>query len=339
MSDEQKTGQPVSPIADPVLIKSPLFSNMSKLEFNAVTAFLERMRIRKGSAVFKEGDAGEDMFLLLSGALSAYVSQSDGTQRWMFDVKPGDFFGEMSIIANEPRSATLIARDDTDVMVLQGIDFYRIIFEHPMIGVKMLKAISAVQNQWLNQSSKHLGDLMRWGETARRRAITDELTGLYNRRFLEESITGRFEQGSVGLRKMSLLMMDLDKVHAINEQYGPPAGDQVIITVADILRSLMRSGDIAARLSGDEFAVLLTDTDQEDARAVAERVREAVQAREIRVSKSPGATERINLTVHISIGIAAAPTHANDMESLFFAADGALRKAKDQGRNRVELAG
>jgi diguanylate cyclase (GGDEF)-like protein len=279
------------------------------------------------------------MFLLLSGSLSAFLSQSDGTQRWLFDIKRGDFFGEMSIIANEPRSATLIAKEDTDIMVLQGIDFYRIIFEHPMIGFKMLKAISAVQNQWLNQSSKHLGDLMRWGETARRRAITDELTGLYNRRFLEESIIDRFEQGSVGLRKMSLLMMDLDKVHRINEQHGSQAGDQIIIAVAEILRSLMRSGDIAARLSGDEFAVLLPDTDLEDARMVAERVREAVLEREVQVPKSPGAAELESIHIQTSIGIAVAPIHAKNVESLMFTADGALRKAKDRGRNRVELAG
>ncbi|MDR2257915.1 MAG: GGDEF domain-containing protein [Treponema sp.] len=336
MSGEHK---PLSPVADPVLVKSPLFSNMSELEFNAITAFLERMRVRKSTVVFKEGDAGEDMFLLLSGSLSAYLSQSDGTQRWMFDIKPGDFFGEMSIIANEPRSVTLVAKEDSDVMVLQGIDFYRIIFEHPMIGFKMLKAISAVQNQWLDQSSKHLGDLMRWGETARRRAITDELTGLYNRRFLEESIADRFEHGSVGLRKMSLLMMDLDKVHTINERYGPQAGDQVIIAVADILRSLMRSGDIAARLSGDEFAVLLPDTDQEDACVVAARILEAVPAREIRVPKNPGAAERTGINVRVSIGVAVAPVHAKNMESLIFTADGALRKAKDRGRNRIELAG
>jgi CRP-like cAMP-binding protein len=136
MSGENKL---LSPVADPVLVKSPLFSNMSELEFNAITAFLERMRVRKNTVVFKEGDAGEDMFILLSGSLSAFLSQSDGTQRWLFDVKPGDFFGEMSIIANETRSVTLIAKEDSDVMVLQGIDFYRIIFEHPMIGFKMLR--------------------------------------------------------------------------------------------------------------------------------------------------------------------------------------------------------
>ncbi|MDR0624552.1 MAG: GGDEF domain-containing protein [Treponema sp.] len=336
MSGENKL---LSPVTNPVLVKSPLFSNMSELEFNAITAFLERMRVGKGAVVFKEGDTGKDMFILLAGSLSAFLTQSDGTQRWLFDIKPGDFFGEMSIIANEPRSVTLIAKEDSDVMVLQGIDFYRIIFEHPMIGFKMLKAINAVQNQWLDQSSKHLGDLMRWGETARRRAITDELTGLYNRRFLEESIADRFDHGSVGLRKMSLLMMDIDKVHAINERHGPQAGDQVIIATADILRSLMRSGDIAARLSGDEFAVLLPDTDREDARVVAERIREAVPAQEIRVPKSPGAAEWTGINVRASIGIAVAPVHAENMESLIFTADGALRKAKNRGRNRVEMAG
>ena len=134
---------PISPVSDPVVVHSFLFSGLSELEFNAITAFLDRRQVKKGEPIFNEGDSGEDLFILYSGALSAFVSQSDGTQRWMFDIKPGDFFGEMSIIAHEPRSATLTAREDTELMVLHGIDFYRIIFEHPMIGVKMLKSIGA----------------------------------------------------------------------------------------------------------------------------------------------------------------------------------------------------
>ncbi|MDR1047916.1 MAG: GGDEF domain-containing protein [Treponema sp.] len=328
---------PLSPVADPVLIKSPLFAAMSELEFNAITAFLERRKVKKGAHVFREGDVGEEMFILLSGLLSAFVSQSDGTGRWMFDISPGDFFGEMSIIANEPRSATISAKIDTEIMVLQGIDFYRIVFEHPMIGLKLLQAIGTVQNQWLDQTSKHLEDLMRWGETARRRAITDELTGLYNRRFLEESIKNRFEHSSVNLRKMSLIMMDLDKVHEINDKHGSQAGDQAIVAVADILRSIMRSEDIASRLSGDEYAVLLPDTDAAEAALVAERIRKAVETKEVIVPKSPGAAERMPINIRTSIGIAVAPTHAKNVESLIFAADSALRDAKDLGRNRVVI--
>jgi diguanylate cyclase (GGDEF)-like protein len=330
--------QLIAPVNDPVLKQSPLFSSMSDLEFNALTAFLERLRVKKGAAVFKEGDEGEDMFILLSGKLSAYVSQSDGTQRWMFEIMPGDFFGEMSIIANEPRSATLTAKDDTEIMVLQGIDFYRLVFEHPMIGIKMLKAIGRVQNGWLDQSSKNLSDLTRWGESARRRAITDELTGLYNRRFLEDSVKDRFALGSVGLRTMSLLMMDLDKVHEINERHGPPAGDQVFIVFAEILRSCTRTGDICARLSGDEFSVLLPDTGLTEAQTIAERIRSTVAVRKVLVPKTPDVIEKVEINIRTSIGIAVAPFHTNTQESLFLAADGALRKAKENGRNRVEIA-
>jgi diguanylate cyclase (GGDEF)-like protein len=328
-----------NPVADPVLIRSSIFAAMSELEFNAVTAFLERRRVAAGDWVFKEGDAGEELFILLSGELNAYVSQSDGTQRWMFKIQPGEFFGEMSVIAGEPRSATIIAKTASDVMVLQGIDFYRIIFEHPMIGIKMLQAIGAVQNTWLEQSSRHLKDLMSWGETARRRAITDELTGLYNRRFLEESIKDRFEHGSIGIRKMSLMMLDLDKVHYINDSYGALAGDAVIIAVAEILRTQMRPGDVVARLSGDEFAVLLPDTDSGNAIHIAERIRESVFNHKIPVPKAPGSAEQVVIETRISIGVAVAPTHADNEKSLIYTADRTLRKAKDLGRNRVELAG
>ena len=335
MSNE---GHPLSPFHNPVLHKSSFFSGMSQLEFNAVSAFLERLKVKKGDVVFREGDPGEHMYILLSGTLSAYVAQPDGTQRRMFDIKPGDFFGEMSIIANEPRSATLTATENTEIMALPGIDFYRIIFELPMIGVKMLRAISQVQNSWLNQTSHHLSDLTRWGESARRRAITDELTGLYNRRFLDDSIKDRFEQGSVGIRSMSLLMLDLDKIHGINERHGTPAGDQIFMIVADILRSCTRIGDICARFAGDEFAVFLPDTGLDEARGIAERIRDTVAKRKVSVPKTPDVIDKIDINVFTSIGVAVAPIHAKSRESLFLVADTALRKAKELGRNRVELA-
>ena len=326
----------IPPIQNPVLINSPLFSAMSELEFVAVIAFMERRLIKKKETIFNENDQGQDMFILLSGALSASKRQSDGTQRWMFDILPGFFFGEMSIIANEPRSATVIAKEDSELMVLQGIDFYRIIFEHPMMGMKMLNSIGAVQNGWLNQNSKYLRDLIQWGEGARKRAITDELTGLYNRNFLEESIKDRFKIGAVGARKMSLIMMDLDKVHEVNERYGQTGGDKVIIAVAEILKSMGRPGDIAARLSGDEFAILLPDTNGANAVKVAEKIREKISQQKVTLNRL-GTNETDELQIRTSMGISAAPKNADNVRDLEFTADMALRRAKENGRNRVEL--
>jgi diguanylate cyclase (GGDEF)-like protein len=137
---------------------------------------------------------------------------------------------------------------------------------------------------------------------------------------------------------MSLIMMDLDKVHQINDTYGSLAGDKVIITVAGILKKITRSGDLAARLSGDEYAVLLPDTDGKDALRVAEHIRQNVMGRPVLVPKSPGSQETVELEVKTSLGVAVAPTHASNERDLVFVADTALRRAKEQGRNRTEIA-
>jgi diguanylate cyclase (GGDEF)-like protein len=322
-----------------VISKLSLFSGLNEEEFKITSAALKLFHVNKEDSIFNEGDAGEDLFILFSGALSAYGEQSDGTQRWLFDVKPGDFFGEMSIIVHEPRSATIKATEDSILLTLRGVDFFRIISDHPIVGFKILRAISVVQNQWLDQSSKSYSDLMRWGEAARRRAITDEMTRLYNRRFLEESIKERFNNQSINLRIMSLLMMDLDKIHDINEKYGSAAGDKMITASAEIIRSCVRHGDIAARLSGDEFAVLLPDTGESEAVKIAENIRVNIENRLIDVPASPGSLENVTIGIRVSIGIAITPAHAKSEEEFFEVSDSALRKAKNAGRNRVEVFG
>ena len=327
----------LAPVYITALKTSPLFEALSELELNAVAAFLEPRKITEGEVIFSEGAAGEEMFILVSGKINAWAGQADGTRRWLFEIKPGDFFGEMSVIANESRSATLTAGADTELLAFHGIDFYRIVFEHPMIGVKILKAIRRVQNGWLEQTSKYLNDLMRWGETARRRAVSDDLTGLYNRRFLEDSANRRFEQGAVRLRGVSLMMLDLDKLHAVNKMYGPTAGDLICISAAEIIRSHTRAEDICARFSGDEYAVLLPDTGPEEARSIAQRICQSMADRKVAVPNGPSPDLQTEVTVTASIGIASAPIHANNWESLYIAADSALRRAKELGRNRAEI--
>jgi diguanylate cyclase (GGDEF)-like protein len=331
-------GAPPGPAAASVLWSSPLFAGLDEAECDVAASFMEARWIPRKTAIFEEGDAGDELFILLSGQLNALVRQSNGVQRLLFTISPGDFFGEMSVIAREPRSATIIAAEDAGIMALRGANFYRIVFEFPRIGVKILRNIMRVQNGWLEESAKYLVDLARWGEAAHRRAITDELTGLYNRRFIEDSVRDRFRQGSVGLRKMSLMMMDLDRIHRINEQYGVRAGDLVIIAVSDILKSVMRVTDISARLSGDEFAVLLPDTGIPDSQRIAERILKMVRLREIPVPARGGTGKTDSIRIRTSIGIAVAPTHAGCGEDLFAGADKALRRAKELGRDRVEVA-
>jgi len=320
-----------------VISKYPLFSGLNENEFNIAAGFLKIVKLEKGESIFHEGDEGEDLFIHYSGELTAFIAQSDGNKRMLFKVKVGDFFGEMSIITHEPRSVTITATEDSVTIKFKGNDFYGIISDYPAIGYKILRAICLVQNRWLDQMSKSFTDLIRWGETARKRAVTDEMTGLYNRRFLNETLKERFNNQSMNFRIISLLMMDLDKIHDINEKHGTKAGDLIITAAAEEIRLSLRSGDFPARLSGDEFAVLLPDTELKDAAIIAERIRANIEARHVEVPAAPNALETVFIGTRTSIGIAVAPVHAKRMEELEDAADTALRRAKELGRNRVEI--
>jgi len=326
-----------NPLSGISLTKLSLFSQLNEEELLVITKILKTVYAGKGEDIFKEGDTGKELFVLSSGAMSAYGTQSDGTRRKLFDITLGEFFGEMSIIAHEPRSATITAAEDSVLIKLAEADFYGVISDYPVIGYKILRTIGIIQNLWLDQSSKSYSDIIRWGESARRRAITDEMTGLYNRSFLEESIKEYFGSRSMKLRIISMLMIDLDKIHFINENYGTMAGDFVIISSAKVIRSCLRPGDIPSRLSGDEFAVLLPDTESTSAANVAEKIRKNIENKQFEVPVSPGSNETVLIGIHTSIGIAAAPSYASTAEELFEKSDTALRKAKELGRNRVEI--
>jgi len=319
--------------------KLSLFKNLNEEELKIVNDVLLIEYVKKGDLVFQEGDAGEEIYIHYSGAISAYGEQSDGNKRWLFNINQGEFFGEMSIISNEPRSVTVKAASDSVLIILKKDDFYRILSQRPITGYKILRAIGIIENQWLVRSAKSYHDLIRWGEDASRRAITDEMTGIYNRSFLEESVKERFSNKSMYLRVMSMMMIDLDMIHGINSRYGQKAGDTVIIAAAEILRSCMRSGDIPARLSGDEFAVLLPDTDIKDAANVAERIRGTIEKKVIEIPAESDSGEKISLSICASIGVSLAPAYAGTPEELMDTADTALRKAKKLGRNRVEVYG
>jgi diguanylate cyclase (GGDEF)-like protein len=313
----------------------PLFRDMSGLEVNAVSAFLEPRRYSKDGVVFREGESGKELFIVHSGRVGSYVTQSDGTRREVYEFAPGVLFGEMAIIEDEPRSATCYAKEETELLVLDGIDFYRIVWEHPVIGVKLLSSMARVMTAWLDEASGFLGGIVRWGEAARRRAVTDELSGLFNRRFLEETISTRFARGAGSSRRCALLMLDIDHFRDINAAHGSQGGDRAITTTAEAFAPVIREGEVGSRLSGDEFAVFLPNGGIERALELGEAMRAAAEALRLEYRSAPDASP-VYAQITVSIGAAASPEHASTPEELFAAADKALYKAKEGGRNRVE---
>jgi diguanylate cyclase (GGDEF)-like protein len=161
------------------------------------------------------------------------------------------------------------------------------------------------------------------------RAATDGLTGLPNKRAVTDALKRVFAQVSTTGSPLALLLLDLDHFKQINDQRGHAVGDQVLANVGAVLRGVLRARDFAGRNGGEEFAVLLPDTEIPAALAIAERVRATIA--EISL---PGT----DLSVTASIGVAGFPDHASTLDRLERLADAALYLAKRQGRNRVELA-
>jgi diguanylate cyclase (GGDEF)-like protein len=160
-------------------------------------------------------------------------------------------------------------------------------------------------------------------------SVTDALTGLHNRRYLMDTLEREFGQRARSGRVFSLLMADLDHFKRINDSFGHPAGDAVLMYAARVFREEIRSVDLAARFGGEEFTLLLVDSDLESSKAVAERIRE-------RIAASGIAFDGQSIPVTISIGLAQVANDPHDTPAeLISRADAALYAAKNGGRNRV----
>lgn len=159
---------------------------------------------------------------------------------------------------------------------------------------------------------------------------TDRLTGLYNRGHWEEALRLEFARHGRYGTSASLVMFDIDHFKRVNDTYGHQAGDKVIQCVADTIRGHVRDVDVAGRYGGEEFAVLLPDTDKDGAYQFAERLRRAVEAREV---EHEGALIRCT----ISLGVADLQQPVATYKSLIEQADQALYTSKKQGRNQVTL--
>jgi diguanylate cyclase (GGDEF)-like protein len=174
---------------------------------------------------------------------------------------------------------------------------------------------------------------LRLRETLRSQSVRDPLTGLFNRRFMEETLERELRRAERAQRPLSLIMLDIDHFKQINDTFGHEVGDAVLRDLAQMLQSNLRAGDAACRLGGEEFLIILPEASVEDARRRANMLCAAARhIRRIHEGHEVGPPS-------ISLGVAAFPRHGVTSEEVLRAADGALYRAKDEGRGRVAVAG
>jgi len=166
-------------------------------------------------------------------------------------------------------------------------------------------------------------------ERVKQLAFLDGLTGIFNRRFFELRIMEEIERARRFNSPMAVIMVDIDHFKRLNDEFGHLLGDEVLRQVSSVFHQQVRKIDVVCRYGGEEFAILLSQTNQQHALTVAEKLRKLIEGWQF-----PG----VSRPVSISVGVATLPDHGSTRDELVKAADAGLYAAKQSGRNRVQLA-
>lgn len=280
---------------------------------------------REGEVILQAGEENRCIYLVLRGRLRVHLGGLEHPP--LVELGPGSCAGEMSILSQLDVSAHVVAAEDCRLLVVDQELLWSMINASHGVARNMLYILSGRVRDTNDRFMETLESRRRYEQYA----SVDALTGLHNRRWLDEMLAREVERCHADGLPMSLLMLDVDHFKRFNDSHGHLAGDDALRTLAQVLRRHLRPVDMAARFGGEEFVVLLHGVDQDGARRVAERLRADVAAAAVIPSSGD-----VALTITASFGVAAlAPGMA--ASELLAAADGALYRAKDGGRDRVAV--
>ena len=310
-----------------ILKSVPIFSDIPEKELDIIASELTRREYKAGELVFKEGDPGNEMYVVVSGRVSIFIIDNDGLEVVLSEIVQGNFFGEMSIMERAPRSAACRVVEDSVFLVFHANDLINITRSMPECAVKIMnKMLSIIMGRLMNVGA-FVSQMVQWGSESRKRAITDPATGLFNRRYLEESFDGLVNKAKAERSSLSLAMFDLDRFGDLNAKYGQEFCDQIIVASARLFRDTFDQDDILVRYGGDEFIFIFPGTDYASAKKKCDSLCSAMRGLAFQ------GHEELRLTC--SLGFATFPDHASSVEELKDRSDKALYRAKEEGRDRA----
>ena len=309
-----------------------IFAGLSREELGIIASISEEIRPTDGERLFDEGDYGEELFIIRSGRVAVMVTLETGEQVEVARFTEREFLGEMSFFQDQPRSAGCIAMEESRLYSIHKSDFFALISAHPKTAATIMRNMLSETASRLQNTGKFLDEMVRWGDEARRRALTDDFTGLYNRRFWDSAVGSELKRAASSGDEMTVVMVDLDHFGTLNKQYGEKVCDSIILDTSKIFFDEFESGDILTRYGGDEFAFLLPGRSAGDAYTICSSVCKRIS----RLDNLKHCRGEIG-EITASIGIASYPEHANEVKKLVDYADTALYRAKEAGRNRAEI--
>jgi diguanylate cyclase (GGDEF)-like protein len=292
---------------------------------------LER-KCQQGEVIIHEGEAG-DVFYVMRSGLAIVIKGEIETATVIGFRSTGDTIGEMALLENRPRSATVIALKPALLWKLERDTFHQFLTENPALSLTLMSILSGRIRE---ADEERLSGTIRERqkevvlEDLSRKAAYDPLTGLYNRRQMDETLRAEALHAIQRKSVIGIIMADIDHFKTINDTYGHHAGDLMLQAIARILKESVRAADSVCRYGGEEFIIILPGASLDIIERIAEKIRIQFEGHKL---------EHENQTVQatISLGVASFPQHANSLEQVIQHADKALYQAKRGGRNRVVL--
>jgi diguanylate cyclase (GGDEF)-like protein len=310
-------------IADDDLEKQELFK---ETELGIITPLIRDcpvQKVKKDEILIKAGDHNNNLYLILDGKFRVILNPDDTDP--VAILEKGQSIGEISIIDHQPTSAEVVADADSRVLVLDENILWFLVNQSHTVAYNLL-AVLAQRMRYGNSVINTIKSLLIEYEHT---STVDPLTGLYNRRWLEDMMTRIMQRCTTSILPLSVFMIDIDFFKQYNDKHGHIAGDEALRTISRSILQSLRPEDMVARYGGEELFALLPRIDLDIARQVAERIRNNVCQTEIKLSDGA-----ILPSLTISIGIAKMTEEDNPVD-LINSADNALYRAKHAGRNRV----
>jgi diguanylate cyclase (GGDEF)-like protein len=304
-----------------------IFSELTDEQRSMIASEMKMSRYNAGEMIFREGDPGDVLYVVIKGAVTVFIMDNEGKEVILAEVRAGSYVGEMSIIDQAHRSAACRAVEDCNLLELHADDFLHIMHNLPQASTKIMNRMLSIIVERLMRTGAFIAQMVQWGEESRKRAITDPATGLFNRRYLEDSFDGLIAKAKTSGSPLTLVMFDLDRFGSLNAMYGQEFCDGLIIEVASVFRSVFAPEDILVRYGGDEFIFIFPGSEPHTAQKKCDSLCEEV--RNMRFAQHP----EIRLTC--SLGYATLPDHGSTAEELKDKSDRALYRAKEDGRDRA----
>ena len=289
----------------------------------ALLATCEVRTLSRGDVLLTMGQPNSVMYMILSGRLTVHLEGP--TSEPVATLDAGQTVGELSLMDDAPASAFVVAAEHVRLLAVDEEHFWNLVNASHDFAINLLLSLA----KRLRANNSTVSNNIRLQREYKRNAMIDGLTGLYNRRWIDEALPRFVQRYGRSHQPLAILMIDVDHFKRFNDTHGHSVGDQVLVIVGQTLRGHTRPSDLVARYGGEEFLVILPDTNVEAGTMVAERLRQAV--REVELRKSDG--EAIP-QITISLG-GACLARGQAMAELLAKADQALYDSKHAGRDRV----